>query len=67
MRAICAYINYIPMGILCCNVLDYMNLPDSEKPKQSAKDAFYMFAFTHPSRTYSLSVGEYDCKDTKIF
>ena len=34
---------YIPMGILCCNVLDYMNLPDSEKPKQSAKDAFYVF------------------------
>ena len=22
MRALCAYINYIPMGILCCNVLD---------------------------------------------
>ena len=30
MRAICAYINYIPMGILCCNVLDYTNLPDSK-------------------------------------
>jgi len=25
-----------------------MNLPDSDEPKQSAKDAFYMFAFTHP-------------------
>ena len=27
---------YIPMGILCCYVLDYMNLPDSGMPKQSA-------------------------------
>jgi hypothetical protein len=25
-----------------------VNLPDSEEPKQSAKDAFYMSAFTHP-------------------
>ena len=24
------------MDILCCNVLEFMNLPDSEKPKQSA-------------------------------
>ena len=36
MRALCAYIIYIPMGILCRNVLELMNLPDSEEPKQSA-------------------------------
>lgn len=38
MRAICAYIIYIPMGILCRIVLVVsLNLLDSEMPKQSAK------------------------------
>ena len=55
------------MGILCRDVLEFLNLPDSNQPKQSAKDAFYMFAFAHPSRTYSLGVGEYGYKVTKIF
>ena len=27
-------LNYIPMGILCCNVLEFVNLPDSEEPKR---------------------------------
>ena len=29
-------LKYTLMSILCRNVLDYMNLPDSEEPKQSA-------------------------------
>ena len=48
MRALCAYIIYIPMGILCCNVLDVCEFTRFDVPKQSAKDAF--MSVSHPHR-----------------
>ena len=69
MRALCAYINYIPMGILCCYVLgkSWWICEILTSQNKALKTPFICSHLPTPSRTYSLGVGEYECKDTKIF
>ena len=61
MRALCAYITYIPMGILCCNVLDYFwicEIPISQNKARKTPFSICL-VFTPTRKTYSLSVGKY--------
>ena len=53
-----AYLIIHTIGHLVLHCLGTVNLPDSESPKQSAKDAFFNMSCILPTRkTYSLSVG----------